>query len=228
MSAMADCEQSQIIPQSSKVKWSKSIETMLATWCDQAKCFEWMHTQAFGVFDRKARIIMICSNVLTAVSGLTNVIAGGISVNGIPLAYLFGSLSIAVSIANMLQEKLAYGATAIEHRQWAAAWGSIRRRIEEEVSIPPESRKECGTFLKFLRQDINKVSADGAVKIPQSIRDDCYKKFSDIPGFELPDICGSMEHTKVYVDAASSASPSAAAPLLLSVNAPKIEEDFSH
>lgn len=213
-----DSESSQFVAQASKVKWSKSIETMLATWCDQAKCFEWMHTQAFSAFDRKARIIMISSNVLTAVSGLTNVIAGGVSVNGIPLAYIFGSLSIAVSIANMLQEKLAYGTSAIEHRQFAAMWGSIRRRIEEEVSIPPESRKECGTFLKFLRQDINKVSADGAVKIPQSIRDDCYKKFSNIPEFELPDICGSMEHTKVYVATASVP--------LLSVNTSKIEEEF--
>jgi len=183
----------------SKVRWSKSIEKMLASWCDQAKCFEWMHTQAFSLYDRKSRIIMICSNVLTAVSGLTNVIAGGISVDGVPLAYFFGSLSIAVSIANMLQEKLAYGASAIEHRQFSATWGVIRRKIEEELGIPPESRKECGTFLKFLRQDINTVSAAGAVKIPQHLRDECYKKFSSIPDFEVPDICGSMEHTKVYV-----------------------------
>lgn len=181
-----------------KVKWTKSVETNLATWCDEAKCFEWMHTEAFSRYDRKSRIIIISSNILTAISGLSNVIAGGAYVNGIPLAYFFGSLSIAVSIANMLQEKLAYGASAIEHRQYASSWGIIRRKIEEEISIPPESRKECGTFLKFLRQDINKVSFDGSAKIPESIRDECYKKFSDIPGFEIPDICGSMEHTKVY------------------------------
>jgi hypothetical protein len=192
-------EEEAIVATGSKVKWSKSIEKMLASWCDQAKCFEWMHTQAFSMYDRKSRIIMICSNVLTAVSGLSNVIAGGISVDGIPLAYLFGSLSIAVSIANMLQEKLAYGTSAIEHRQFSSTWGVIRRKIEEEIGIPPESRKECGTFLKFLRQDINAVSSAGAVKIPQRLRDECYKKFSSIPEFDLPDICGSMEHTKVYV-----------------------------
>lgn len=199
---MSECQvqaQEEGVITSNKVRWSRSIEKMLASWCDQAKCFEWMHTQAFSIYDRKSRIIMICSNVLTAVSGLTNVIAGNVSVNGFPLSYVFGSLSIAVSIANMLQEKLAYGAAAIEHRQFSATWGVIRRKIEEELSIPPESRKECATFLKFLRQDINKVSADGAVKIPQRIRDNCYEKFSKIADFDLPDICGSMEHTKVYV-----------------------------
>lgn len=181
------------------VKWTKSVETMLARWCDQAKCFEWMHTQAFSMYDTRARIIMISSNVLTAVSGLSNVIAGGTTFNGISLAYVFGSLSIFVSVANMLQEKLAYGTSAIEHRQYSNSWGIIRRKIEEELSIPPESRKECGTFLNFLRQDINKVSVDGSAKIPEFIMDQCYEKFSKIKDFDLPDICGHLEHTKVYV-----------------------------
>ena len=195
---MTDTQEDQITS-GSKVRWTKTIENMLARWCDQAKCFEWMHTQAFSMYDRKSRIIVISSNILTAVSGLSNLIAGGNTVNGFSLAYVFGSLSIIVSISNMLQEKLAYGTSAIEHRQFSTMWGIIRRKIEEEVSIPPESRKECATFLKFLRQDINKVSMDGAAKIPQRIRDECYAKFSKIQDFDVPDICGSMEHTKVYV-----------------------------
>jgi hypothetical protein len=183
----------------SGVKWTKSVETMLARWCDQAKCFEWMHAQAFSMYDTRARIIMISSNVLTAVSGLSNVIAGGHTWNGVSLSYVFGSLSIFVSITNMLQEKLAYGAAAIEHRQYSNSWGIIRRKIEEELSIPPESRKECATFLNFLRQDINKVSVDGSAKIPEFIMDQCYEKFSKIKDFDVPDICGHLEHTKVYV-----------------------------
>jgi hypothetical protein len=193
--------EAEVLTPGTKVKWNKSIEMMLARWCDEAKCFEWMHTQAYSLFDRKSRIIVISSNILTAVCGLSNVIAGGASFQGFPLAYIFGSLSIAVSITNMLQEKLAYGTSAIEHRQFSTMWGIIRRKIEEEVSIPPESRKECGTFLKFLRQDINKVSMDGAAKIPQRLRNECYEKFSKIENFDIPDICGLMEHTKIYVRA---------------------------
>jgi hypothetical protein len=181
------------------VQWNSTIENMLARWCDQAKCFEWMHTEAYSYFEKRARFIAIASNVLTAVSGLSNVIAGGITVNGFQMAWAFGGLSIVVSITNMLQEKLAYNTSATEHRQYATAWGIIRRKIEEEVSIPPESRKECGTFLKYLRQDINQVSMNGSAKIPEHIRDACYAKFSKITDFDIPDICGQMEHTQVYV-----------------------------
>ena len=143
--------------------------------------------------------ILITSNVLTAVSGLSNVIAGSSSINGFQLAWIFGSLSIFVSISNMLQEKLAYNTSAVEHRQYAISWGTARRKIEEELVIPQSSRKDCKTFLKYLRQDINQVSMEGSTKIPQKIRQLCFDKFSKIPDFDLPEICGEMEHTKVYI-----------------------------
>jgi len=171
---------------------------MLAKWCDQAKAFEWMHTEAYSFFDTRARIIAIISNIFTAVSGLTNVIAGGSTVNGFQLAWVFGSFSIVVSITNMLQEKLAYNTRATEHRQYSIMWGTVRRKIEEEIGIPPEARKECKTFMKYLRQDINQVSMDGNAKIPENIKQNCYDKFSKITNFTLPDICGELEHTQVY------------------------------
>jgi hypothetical protein len=34
--------------------------------------------------------------------------------------------------------------------------------------------------------------------IPEAIRDACLEKFNKIEGFELPDICGQLEHTEVY------------------------------
>jgi chloramphenicol O-acetyltransferase len=191
----------------SKLSWTTEIDEMLADWCDQSKSFEWMHTEAYSRYDKKSKIIMIASNVLTAVCGLSNVIAGGTIVNGFQLSWVFGSLSICISITNMLQEKLAYNTKAIEHRQYSNSWGVIRRKIEEELVIPRGSRKDCKSFLKFLRQDINQVSVDGNTKIPKDIRAECYSKFSAIPNFDLPDICGDMERTKIYVDKESSAMP---------------------
>ena len=180
------------------LNWNKSIEDLLVRWCDEAKCFEWMHTEAYTYYDKRARTLMICSNILTAVSGLSNVIAGGINVNGFQLAWAFGSLSIIVSITNMLQEKLAYVIKASEHLQYSVQWGTIRRRIDEELSIPPDVRINCHTFMKYLRQDINQVSVNGNTLIPKHIRNTCYTKFNSISNFNIPDICGQIEHTKGF------------------------------
>jgi len=198
MSVTLEKQKEDDLTTSGRMQWTPSIELMLAKWCDQAKAFEWMHTEAYSEFESRARIITIISNVLTIISGLSNVIAGGIIINGFQMAWAFGSLSIIVSITNMLQEKLSYTTRATEHKQYSIMWGTIRRKIEEEIYIPPDARKECRTFMKYLRQDINQVSIDGNAKIPSIIKNKCYEKFSKIPDFKLPDICGELEHTQVY------------------------------
>jgi len=196
------------------LQWTKSIDDLLARWCDQSKCFEWMHGEAFSFYDTRARHLMIALNVLTALSGVSNVIAGGAVYGGFQLSWIFGGLSIAVSITNMLQDKLAYASSALEHRQFGQQWGLIRRRIEEEITLPAASRKDCGTFMKQLRADINQVSLAAAGKIPELIRDACYDKFSKIANFDVPDICGQMEHTRVYIsDAATPLLPAETADL---------------
>jgi hypothetical protein len=182
-----------------KQEWNIGVEKMLASWCDEAKCFEWMHTEAYAYFDIRAKTLVIASNILTAVSGVSNIMAGGNSIGGLQLSWVFGTLSIVISITNMLQEKLGYITKSIEHNHCATLWGTVRRKIEEQLSIPPESRKDCATFLKYLRLDINQVSIDGNSMIPETIRNECNEKFGKIQDFDLPDICGKVEHTRIYI-----------------------------
>jgi len=184
------------------LNWSPNIDQMLATWCDNAKAFEWMHTEAFSLFDKRSRSFMITVNCLTAISGLSNVIAGGYNVNGFQLAWIFGGLSIAVSTLNILQDKLGFMASSHIHMKLASDWSSIKSRIEEVITIPYSGRRDCKTFLKYIRDDIGKATSGGNSIIPEHIRKECYEKFKDIQDFDLPDICGKMEHTKIYVSEA--------------------------
>jgi hypothetical protein len=192
------------------MQWTPEIDRLLAKWCDHAKCYEWMHAEAFSEFERKARTFMISINVLTAVSGVSNVIAGGYSFGGFQVAWLFGGISIFVSTLNILQDKLGYAARSILHQRLAADWATIRTEIEEVITIPYGGRKDCKTFLKFIKTDIN--TAQKATMIPETIRDRCLEKFKAIEGFDIPDICGQMEHTEPY----AAAAVTLANPLLVS------------
>lgn len=184
----------------SSLKWSDNIDKMLAGWCDNAKCFEWMHLESFDLNFKRSRKFMIAINLLTAISGLSNVIIGGYSINGFQVSWIFGAISISVSTLNLLQDKLGYQQVAEQHRKFANQWSIIRNKIEEIILIPPDARKDCATFLKYIKVDINQASTGGNSLIPQSIRNACFAKFKDIPDFDIPDICGQMEHTKIYVD----------------------------
>jgi hypothetical protein len=180
--------------------WSPEIDMLLAIWCDKAKCFEWMHTEAFSLFDARSKKFMITINSLTAIAGLSNVIAGGYSINGFQLAWVFGGLSIGVSTLNILQDKLGYQASSQLHKKLAGDWCTLKAKIEEVVCVPYAGRRDCKTFMRYIKDDIAKAAADGNSMIPEYLREACYKKFKDIPGFHIPDICGQMEHTKVYIE----------------------------
>ena len=177
--------------------WSPSSDELLAKWCDHAKCYEWMHAEAFSGYERRARTFMISINCLTAVSGLSNVIAGGATVGSFQLAWLFGGISLFVSTLNILQDKLGYAAKATLHERLASDWATIRSKIEEVLSIPYGGRKDYKTVMKYLRNDI--TVAQKAVMIPEEIRDRCLEKFKAIKNFDIPDICGQMEHTEIHL-----------------------------
>jgi hypothetical protein len=179
--------------------WCREIDELLAIWCDKAKCFEWMHTQAFTLCDSRSKNFIISINCLTAVAGLSNVIAGGYSINGFQMAWIFGGLSIAVSSLNILQDKLGYQASSQLHKKLAGDWGSIKAKIEEIVSVPYVARKDCKTFMRYIKDDIGRAANDGNSLIPEYLRKACYEKFKDIPDFHIPHICGMMEHTKIYI-----------------------------
>ena len=180
------------------VQWTPDIEHLLSTWCDHAKCFQWMHTQSHDRCVKRVRNFMISINCLTAFSGLSNVIAGSYSYNGFQISWIFGGLSILVSTLNMLQDKLGYAQRGEQHRKLASEWDIIRSKLEEILILPVVARKDCKTFLKFIKTDINQSSTDGNALIPNDIREKCFEKFSKIENFDIPEICGQMEHTKTY------------------------------
>jgi hypothetical protein len=155
-----------------------------------------MHTEAFSLYDARSKYFMIAINTLTAVSGVSNIITGGYSVNGFQIAWIFGGISIAASTLNMLQDKLAYQTSSVIHKRLAAEWASIRTQLEEIITIPYSGRKDCKSFLKFVKTGINAAAAEGSM-IPKHIREACYEKFNNIDQFDIPDICGQMEHTRV-------------------------------
>jgi hypothetical protein len=186
--------------QTPSVHWDSNIDTLLAGWCDNAKCFEWMHTEAYSFYEKRAQTFMISINVLTAISGVSNLIAGGITVGTFQIAWLFGSVSIFVSTLNIIQDKLAYQQSGIIHKKLASSWANIRTRIEEVITLPYSARRDCKTFLKYIKADINQATMEGNTMIPEKIRIDSYNRFKTIESFDMPDICGGIQHTKIFLN----------------------------
>ena len=180
------------------LQWNSNVDTMMASWCDQSKCFNWMHTEAYSRYSKRALVMSITTNIVISLSGIGNLIVGAVATDATKTSIIFGCISISVGIVNMIQDKFNWTMIATNHKQSAEKWNIITRKIEEQLSIPYSGRKDCGTFLKYIKQDINTVSETNAT-IPKDIRNQCITKFSKVKDFDIPDICGQVEHTVVYI-----------------------------
>jgi hypothetical protein len=183
------------------LQWTPQIDRMLANWCDQAKSFEWMNTEAYSRYSVRSTAMSITVNISIALSGVANLIVGSsqLSATGVPPSTILGCVSIAISIISMLEDKFDWITMANNFKQASVQWSNVSRKLEEQLAVPPGGRKDCSTFLKYIKQDITTVSATNYM-IPKDIRTKCMDKFGKIPEFDVPDICGQVEHTSVYVE----------------------------
>lgn len=182
----------------SGLKWNSAIDKMLADWCDEAKCFDWMNNEAYARYSIRATVMSIIVNIAIALNGVVSLVIGTpVNITSIPPSTVLGCVSIVISIISMLQDKFDWITMANNFKTCSKQWADVARKMQEQLVVPHEARKDCSTFLKFIKQDIAKASENNS-SIPKDIRNKCFEKFSRIPNFNLPDICGQVEHTEVY------------------------------
>lgn len=179
------------------LQWTPQIDRMLANWCDQAKSFNWMHTHAYSRYSRRSTAMNICTNIAISLVGIVNLSLASSQIEPTTTSIVTGSVSIGIGIIKMIQEQFNWTSLASDYRHSATKWDHISRKIQEQVVLPYTGRKDCGTFLKYIKQDINDAS-DTNTLIPKDIRNRCNDRFGKIPDFDVPDICGQVEHTLVY------------------------------
>lgn len=181
------------------LQWSPQIDKMLADWCDEAKCFEWMHSESYSRYSKRATVMTIGSNITISLTGIANLVLGVTVSDATTTSMIFGCVSIGIGVVNMIQQQFGWTTLANNYKVSAKQWSEISRKVQEQLVIPPTARKDCATFLKYIKQDMTLASEHNS-NLPKDIRQKCFEKFKSIPNFNLPDICGQIEHTAVYLE----------------------------
>jgi predicted Fe-S protein YdhL (DUF1289 family) len=153
----------------------------------------------------------ISTNIAISLVGIVNLALASSQIEPMTTSMVTGSVSVCIGIIKMIQEQFNWTSLAADYRHSATRWDHISRKIQEQVVLPYTGRKDCGTFLKYIKQDINEASDTNTI-LPKDIRRKCNDKFGKIPDFDVPDICGQVEHTLVYAEPTSTLQ----VPLLIS------------
>ena len=182
----------------SGLQWNPTIDKMMASWCDQSKCFNWMHTEGYSRYSTRALAMNISTNIFISLTGVANLILGTTLSDNVTPSISFGSISIVIGIIKMIHDQFDWTTLANDFKRSAERWDIITRKIQEQLLIPYSSRKDCKTFLKYIKQDINNAS-DTNLIIPKDIRNQCNINFGQVKDFDVPDICGQVEHTTIFI-----------------------------
>jgi len=185
--------------------WTKELEDLIADWGDKALVYHWLHETTASLFKRYDQSLIIPVIIMSTLTGTANFGMGsffGDDTQSQRYAQLgVGGVSIIAGILTTLSNYYSYSKCAETHRTSAVSWGKFNRLISIELRLHPDERIDSKSFLKMFRIELDRL-IEQAPTIPDSVIEKFKILFED-SNVSLPDILGTMEHTKVFTDSNS-------------------------
>lgn len=182
------------------VEWSYDNEEMLAEWCDIAQCYRWLYCHTHSYYARLHAWYTIPSIIFSTISGTASFAQTSLPDNTQKYApMVIGTINIVIGILATVQQYLKVSELKESHRIASVAWDKFARNISIELSKAPYERTLAGPFLKFSRQEFDRLMESNQI-IPRHI----IKKFNRIfkgktieeqHNYDIitkPDVCNSI------------------------------------
>jgi len=188
--------------------WTKEQETLLAEWSDIAQCYRWLHDRSYKLYRTRNLGMSIPVIILSTVSGAASVALGNASGGGDGQKWgqlVIGGISIFAGIVQTLSGTFGFAQLSEGHRVASISWGKLQRRVAVELQLAPNDRMDSMNFLDICRQELDRL-IEQSPSIPETIIKKFDAEFDRDRNLKQPDICGGIEHTKVYRDNTSRLS----------------------
>ncbi len=182
--------------------WTRELEALMAKWADIAICYRWMHDRTERQFKTKDMSFMFPVIILSTITGAANFAMDSVLEDPEHKKYAqlgLGGLSIATGIISTIANRLGYASGSEAHKGAAVLWGKFQRLITIELSLHPNERTDCMTFLKICRTELDRL-IEQSPSIPDNIIAACRTEFKQFPNVKKPEIVGDIDTTHIFVD----------------------------
>lgn len=181
--------------------WSKEQERLMAEWSDIASCYRWLHNQSEKIFHIKTLwinlpVIVLSTLCGTANFGIQSLFEGDENAKKYA-SFGIGGISLIAGLLTTVGNYLRYAQLEESHRVAAIAWGKFQRLIAVELALKPDDRIDSLDFLKICRADLDRL-IEQSPPIPTEAIVLFENKIGIIKDLKKPDICGGIEHTRVF------------------------------
>jgi hypothetical protein len=180
--------------------WTTEQERLMSEWSDIAMCYRWLHDHSEKIYHSKTLWINIPVIVLSTLGGTANFGIQSIFSDDTTkklASFAIGGVSLFAGLLTTINNYLRYPQLEESNRVASIAWGKFQRLIAVELSLHPDERMDSMDFLKVCRSDLDRLIEQSPPIPPQAIKLFEFR-FGSIKELKKPDICGALEHTRVY------------------------------
>ena len=144
------------------VKWSYDNEEIIAVWADQGKCLAWMYHRTHKYYANLNAWYTIPAIIFSTISGTASFAQASLPVEyQVYAPMLIGTINIVIGILTTIQQYLKIGELKESNKILAVAWDKFARNIAIELAKAPDERLDAGHFLKFSRQEFDRLMESG-------------------------------------------------------------------
>jgi len=180
--------------------WSKEQERLMAEWSDLAMCYRWLADKSEKFYHSKNLWISLPVIILSTLGGTANFGVQSLFSDDTSKKYasfVIGGISLFAGLLTTIGNYLRYAQLEESHRVASIAWGKFQRLIAVELAVKPDDRMDSLDFLKICRSDLDRL-IEQSPPIPQESITLFESEFGSIKDLKKPDICGALEHTRVF------------------------------
>lgn len=192
---------------SANIQWTDKLEEYLASTGEKAHCLSWVHKRSEQLYSTRKTFIDMPVIIGSSVIGFLN--AGSSTMFSDPQisSIALGIGSLVVGILNTTGTYFGWAKRAEGHRISSIHYSKLYRFITVELSLPREERMKPSDFLKYVKDQYDRLQEISPL-VPPSVIREFQSKFSKYTEISKPEEANGLEKIEVYHESASFGSAS--------------------
>jgi hypothetical protein len=178
--------------------WKAEEERILASWCDRAQCYEWMHYKAHLKYKSKNAWFTIPVIIISTVTGTANFAQDRFGDDYRDWVVMgVGGANIIAGIITTVYQFLKVSELNEAHRVAALSWGKFCRNLRSELSKHPLDRVNHEHFVSMAKEEYDRLIEISPI-VPTYVIKEFNSKYGNVDNFTKPEICAKTFGTEVY------------------------------